>query len=95
MQVNENTDNMKPDPDAQAACNEFYSSLNLDSIPPNHNLQGASLMKNIPSGPEAARTETQLKAPKKRKRVVISCTECHRRKQKVILPSYHPLGLEV
>jgi hypothetical protein len=24
-----------------------------------------------------------LKAPRKRKRIVISCTECHRRKQKV------------
>ncbi|KAF4615721.1 hypothetical protein G7Y89_g15268 [Cudoniella acicularis] len=31
---------------------------------------------------ETARPPSPLKAPRKRKRIVISCTECHRRKQK-------------
>ncbi|TGO51019.1 hypothetical protein BOTNAR_0371g00050 [Botryotinia narcissicola] len=81
MQMNETSINMKPDPN-QVACDEFYNSLNLDNLPPNHNLQAAGTKNNIASGPETIKTEVPQKAPKKRKRVVISCTECHRRKQK-------------
>ncbi|KAK6592047.1 fungal specific transcription factor domain-containing protein [Botrytis cinerea] len=72
---------MKPDPN-QVACDEFYNSLNLDNLPPNHNLQAVGAKNNVAPGPEAVKTEVPQKAPKKRKRVVISCTECHRRKQK-------------
>jgi Fungal specific transcription factor domain len=39
-----------------------------------------------PSLEEAPRPTSPLKTPRKRKRIVISCTECHRRKQKVDLP---------
>lgn len=74
---------MKPDPN-QVACDEFYNSLNLDNLPPNHNLQAVGAKNNVAPGPEAVKTEVPQKAPKKRKRVVISCTECHRRKQKVL-----------
>ncbi|ATZ47736.1 hypothetical protein BCIN_03g00450 [Botrytis cinerea B05.10] len=81
MQMNETSINMKPDPN-QVACDEFYNSLNLDNLPPNHNLQAVGAKNNVAPGPEAVKTEVPQKAPKKRKRVVISCTECHRRKQK-------------
>src|SRR5258707_1150184 len=33
---------------------------------------------------QSPRSISPLKAPRKRKRIVISCTECHRRKQKVL-----------
>ncbi|QSZ35448.1 hypothetical protein DSL72_008318 [Monilinia vaccinii-corymbosi] len=82
MQVNAMASTVKPDPDPQTACNEFYSSLNLDDLPLNHNLPAAAVRNDMISGPETTSTDTPQKAPKKRKRVVISCTECHRRKQK-------------
>lgn len=88
MQMNEPSDSMKPDPNQQAACDEFYNSLNVDNLPPNHNLQAAGVRNNIAPEAETTRTDIPQKAPKKRKRVVISCTECHRRKQKVLWCSH-------
>ena len=39
--------------------------------------------KAEPQREQISRPRSPLKPPRKRKRIVISCTECHRRKQKV------------
>jgi hypothetical protein len=64
------------------------SAISIDFVSPHEipsffqHLQLTSTTMN-PAAGDASTPPSSIKAPRKRKRIVISCTECHRRKQKV------------